>query len=247
MNTRFILMTCAFLSLLVGCSEQTQNPVGSENADSANTSEPVATSITNGMPVAEFLRIFGEPKGRLSRGSKELMLYEDFQVSLVDNTVNDIPVDMEQIYKDLTAPSTLDKIKDVKISIPAPRELKAALAKRKSFAILDSHGNPVDHSKLVSSGKVTVVQFYVEGSPGSALIQSNLTDITSAYERVAFKQIDIVSWDSDLSRKYHIGSVPDIRVLDPYGNLISQPVTRLETVEGHVDLERVKVAIEKAL
>lgn len=233
---------------MVGCSKESpNNNSGSENANSEHTSESLETSITNGMPVSEFLRIFGEPKGRLSSGSKEWMLYEDFQVSLFHNTVNDIPGDIEHIYEDLTAPSTLEKIKDVKISIPAPRELKAALAKRKSFAILDSQGNPVDHSKLVASGKVTVVEFSVAGSPGSALIASNLTHITSAYEDVAFKQVDIVSWDSDISRQYHIGSVPDIRVLDPYGNLISQPVTRLETVEGHVDLERVKVAIEKAL
>lgn len=247
MKTKLVLPGLFSLALITGCTQQPQTTVEPNQPADTTTQPAEQVSITNGMPATEFLVLFGEPKGQMTSGSKEWFLYDGFQVSHQDGTISDVPENIDQIYADLTAPSTLEKIKEVKISIPAPEGIKAALAKRKAYTITDSQGHTVDHTELVTTGKLTVVEFSVEGSEAGDLIATNLQSLVSEYENVEFLMVDIVEWNSEISKQYHIGSIPDIRVLDAYGNLLAQPITRIEETDGEIDLTRVKEAIEKAL
>lgn len=248
MNTRLTLLSSVSLTLLMGCSRQEQTAAAPKPKPAAEApAEKTNITFRSGMPLAEFKERFGEPKGQLINGSKEWLLYDGFEVSHRNGTVSDLPEDIDRLYAEHIEPTPLEKIKDVTTSMPAAHELKAALAKRKAFTVLDSQGEPVDHSELAGGSKVTVVEFTSSESADAALITASLNQIIEAYEEVELRQVDIGSWDSDISKRYHVGSVPDIRILDAYGNLTAQPVTRLEAVEGRIDFDRVKTAIEKAL
>lgn len=246
MNTKLTLLSSVFLTLLMGCGRQEQTTAAAEPDPAAKAPAAEAgITFSNGMTLAAFQQRFGEPKGELINGSKEWLLYDGFEVSQRNGTVRDLPEDIDRLYAEHTKPSPLEKIKDVTTSIPAAHELKAALAKRKAFIVLNSQGEPVDHSDLVSTGKVTVVEFTSSGSADALRVSVNLNRMIEDYEDVELRQVDIGSWDSETARRYHVSSVPDIRILDAYGNLTAQPVTRIEAVDGHMDFDRVKAAIDK--
>ena len=203
--------------------------------------------ISNGIPAELFYEIFGEPKGSIAVGGKETLHYDDFRVTLTNNTIVDLPENINEMFAEKTKPTTFDKLKEATRQISAPQELRAALAKRKAFTLYNSKNEPVDHTSLVSIGKVTVVHFHAPDLDDSVKVNNALELMLAEEEMVELKKIEIDSWNAEAAKAYHINTVPDIRVLDQHGFLISQPVTRIEVVDDKIDLSRVKEAIDVAL
>ena len=219
----------------------------SETGDANAPTGPIPLeAITNGMAEAEFKSVFGEPKGSIATGKSETLQYKDFRVTLTNGTIINLPENISAIYVIHNKPSALEKIKELPKQIPAPKELKSALAKKKSFKVLDSKNDPVDHTSLVSSGTVTVVEFYSPDLEACQLVDEGLEKLLAEYDHVELRKIQIDSWNSEIARQYHINSVPDIRILDQYGYLVSQPITRIEKIDGQLDLSRVAEAVDAA-
>lgn len=247
MKVQLSVFYLMILFMISGCSQE-EGILSSRSEKAPKTAlepERVDTLITNGISETAFKDAFGEPKGSIVKGSTQILLYDDFQVTLEKGVVVDIPESMQQIYADRNEPSAIDKLKEATSKIAAPQEIKAALAKRKAYKLLNAQGEPVNHTALVITGKVTVVEFLNEEVDSCLLVDDELQNLLKSYEYAALQKVDIGSWDSEVSKAYHITTVPDIRMLDRYGNLVSQPITRLEMVDGRVDLARVVDSLEK--
>ena len=250
MNTKRIMLSALLLALAVGCDKKEAMEVLSSIKPKPKMKIPAGTdmqSVTNGISEKEFCKIFGEPQGRVSSGENAQLFYADFQVSVQEGAVYDIPEKLTRMYAKKKKPSALKKITDVKIDIPASKELETAFAKQKFYPYHDSQGKPVDHSELITSGKVTVIEFVLEENPACARIDREMEALIKTFEGVEFLKVNILGWNSDISKTYHIGSVPDIRILDAYGNLVAQPIIRIGELDGQINLSRVKEAINNAL
>lgn len=249
MNVKITASCMAVLTLIAGCNREdgdiTLNRPASSMKQNKDNSAKTGITITNGISETEFKSVFGEPKGSITRGPKETLLYDTFQVALLNGTIIDIPENMNEICAKLNKPSPFEKLRKLPQQIPAPQELKEALAKRKSFTLLNSKSEPVDHTSLLTTGKVTVVEFFSDDLEACHLVNTALEELLHAYDQVELRTIEIDSWNSDIAKQYHINTVPDIRILDPYGFLVCQPVTRIEVVDDKIDLSRVQEALDK--
>lgn len=255
MKVKMAVSCMTVLTLITGCDrddgqEAFNKLTSSMKQHKEDKQKPVLkpdTNITNGMSETEFKSVFGEPKGSITKGSKEILMYDDFQVALINGSIVDIPENINEICAELNEPSALDKLKNLPNQIPAPQELKEALAKRKSYTLLNSKNEPIDHTSLLTTGKVTVVEFYADELEACHTVNAELEKLITKFDLIELRKIEIGEWNSETAKKYHITTVPDIRVLNQYGFLVSQPVTRIEIVDEKIDLSRVAEAIELAL
>lgn len=223
-----------------------QQRTGSNQESTTDSGLVWPESISNGISASVFFEIFGEPKAMISQGTKQILQYHDFRATLTNEIITELPENINDKYAYRKQPTTLEKIKELPKSIPATQNLKAALAKRKAHTLLDSKNQPVDHSSLLTTGKVTVIEFYSPELEACQQVDQGLETVLAKYDQVELKKIQIDSWNSETAKQYHINSVPDIRVLDQHGFLVSQPVTRIEKVDDQIDLSRVIDAVELA-
>lgn len=113
------------------------------------------------------------------------------------------------------------------------RKLAAVLVNRASFqtqsasgtAEVITHGANVDITKHLVRGKVTVIDYYADWCGPCKFIAPFLQTLAKDDPDVVVRKVDIVSWNSEIARQRHIGSIPRIEVYDRAGKLIG-------TVEG---------------
>src|SRR5437867_12403271 len=81
-------------------------------------------------------------------------------------------------------------------------------------------GNEIDISKHLVAGKITLVEFYADWCGPCKMISPALEKLAKTDSDITLCKIDIVNWQSAVSRQYNIHSIPCVAVFDRKGQLV---------------------------
>lgn len=101
-----------------------------------------------------------------------------------------------------------------------------------------SHGAPVDITKHLVPGSVTVVDFYADWCGPCKHISPSLEQMARTDPEIALRKIDIVNWKTAVVKQYDIHSIPQVNVYNRSGRLVG-------TVVG-ADIQEVKRYVAQA-
>lgn len=125
--------------------------------------------------------------------------------------------------------------KNPQANLPPP---DAAVVGRSQQIEVISHGAPVDISKHLVLGNVTVVDFYADWCGPCRHISPSLEQMARTDPEIALRKIDIVNWKTAVVKQYNIRSIPHVNVYGRSGRLVG-------TVAG-ADVEEVKRYVARA-
>ena len=115
------------------------------------------------------------------------------------------------------------------------REREAYELMNRVEVVYDANGSPVDHSELVTIGKITVVDFYADWCGPCRQIAPYLDALAKSDKDIVLKKVDILRWGSLRAKKYNVQSVPNIRVFDRRGRLVAPPTSSLADVQQNIE------------
>jgi thiol-disulfide isomerase/thioredoxin len=101
-----------------------------------------------------------------------------------------------------------------------------------------SHGTPVDITKHLALGNVTVVDFYADWCGPCRQLSPSLEQMARNDPEIALRKVDIVNWKTAVVKQYNIRSIPHVNVYNRGGRLVG-------TVVG-ADVQEVKRYIAQA-
>ena len=100
-----------------------------------------------------------------------------------------------------------------------------------------SHGERVDLSAHLASGKYTLVDFYADWCAPCRMLEPQIERLADVHESsLAVRKVDIVNWQSEVSKQYRVFSIPHLKLYDPQGRLLSegQPGVVLATLQAEL-------------
>ena len=118
---------------------------------------------------------------------------------------------------------------------PAP---PSVVAGRGQQVKVISHGAPVDITKHLARGNVTVVDFYADWCGPCRHISPSLEQMARTDPEIALRKIDIVNWKTAVVKQYNIHSIPQVNIYNRAGRLVG-------TVVG-ADIQEVKRYVAQA-
>lgn len=87
-----------------------------------------------------------------------------------------------------------------------------------------SHGAPVDITKHLALGNVTVVDFYADWCGPCRQLSPSLEQMARTDPKIALRKIDIVNWKTAVVKQYNIRSIPHVNVYNRSGRLVGTVV-----------------------
>jgi thiol-disulfide isomerase/thioredoxin len=113
-----------------------------------------------------------------------------------------------------------------------------AVAGRGEQVKVISHGAPVDITKHLALGNVTVVDFYADWCGPCRQISPSLEQMARTDPEITLRKIDIVNWKTAVVKQYNIHSIPQVNIYNRGGRLVG-------TVVG-ADIQEVKRYVAQA-
>jgi thioredoxin 1 len=87
-----------------------------------------------------------------------------------------------------------------------------------------SHGAQVDITKHLSSGNVTIVDFYADWCGPCKQISPVLEQMARTDPEIALRKIDIVNWTTAVVKQYNVHTIPQVNVYGRTGKLVGTVV-----------------------
>jgi len=113
--------------------------------------------------------------------------------------------------------------------------------KEADVKVLSKHGEDTNLSKHLAQGKITLVDFYADWcKPCKALDRRLAFLLTKNKERFALRKINIVSWDTPVS-KHYLGKAPGL----PYVKIYNKKGKLVSILSGE-DVDKIEEVIENA-
>jgi len=85
-----------------------------------------------------------------------------------------------------------------------------------------THGRAVDLEAHLVEGKYVLFDFYADWCGPCRALEPQLRDLPGRYaDRFALRKVDIINWDSEVTRQYRVSSVPYMILYGPDGVRLS--------------------------
>ena len=101
-----------------------------------------------------------------------------------------------------------------------------------------THGAQVDLKQHLALGNVTIVDFYADWCGPCKMLYPTIEQLVNSDPEIAVRKIDIIDWESAVSKQYGIHAIPHVEIYDRKGKLVG-------TVKG-VDPEELKRFVAQA-
>lgn len=233
-----LLTGCDFLKKYLPSSDPVPEKIIPQSAPS--------NTLFIGQSEEDIIELLGKPSGTFTITNKTVLMYNGELLEFIDGK--------------LITPKT-NFFAQAGISKETPEELKAAegfsskikeaqqwVRKKtssspktgKEFFVMDQRNNKVDHSRLITPGKITVVDFYATWCGPCKRMTPILHDMTKSQPDVTLRKVDIGNWGSETSSKYNISSVPNIRVFDASGKMVGPPTSDPNKVAQYIKMAQTK-------
>ena len=117
-----------------------------------------------------------------------------------------------------------------------PLRLKGHLSGKMSTIV--KQGEQIDLKEHAVKGGVTIFDFYADWCGPCKKLTPKLEEFAKKSKNVYLRKINIKTWDSAVSKKYSIRSIPSIWIYDKNKKCVAKSIN---------GMQRIKKAVEKAL
>ena len=193
--------------------------IGTEAANDTTVSDSVPARLAD-KSFTEVRSVLGQPLGRLRTQSGSVWLYAEWRVEF-DAEGRVASVAAEQPVRVAGGP----------LGDGAPGSVPAV-------TVISRGGFAVDVWSMLPPGKVAIVDFYADWCGPCGQITPHLEELANNDPEVVLIKIDIVKWDTPVTRQYQIRSVPNIRVYNRQKVVVGSPTSDLNTVLRYVHLAK---------
>ncbi|MBM4153042.1 MAG: thioredoxin family protein, partial [Kiritimatiellaceae bacterium] len=209
--------------------------------------EPESLSLSKGQTEGDVKTLLGPPSGFVSISNRTTLLYSGValhfengkltapypdilkQIKLKQDELSSFEINSDTesqtagIQQD--DPASLAVNSDTKFKATGMKLLNliTSFNVAKEVVLKDRDGNVIDHSPLITKGKITVVDFYATWCGPCQQLAPILDSIVQGQSDVVLKKVDIGKWGSPITKQYDVYTVPNIRVFDKQGRLVAQP------------------------
>ncbi len=183
----------------------------------------------------------GKPGGKLQNAQGALWLYSEWRVQFDrDNHVakieKDHPVRLSKLDPNFAAnANAITKGANERAAAEDAARVKAAALRDAKIRVVSNGGEQVDLSSLLALGKITVVDFYAEWCGPCRRISPQLEQLAKTDADVVLLKIDIVNWNTPVTRQFGIQSVPNVRVFGRTGAQIGDATPDINLVKQRVE------------
>jgi thioredoxin 1 len=217
---------------------------------SANASKPSGTISKQGTPGAQSLAgrssnevetALGKPNGKLQNAQGALWLYAECTVQFdhdghVLKVEKDQPVRLSRLDPNFVARAdAVDKGANQRAAAEDAARVNAGALRAEKIRIVSNGGQQVDLSSLLVPGKITIVDFYAEWCGPCRRISPKLEQLAKDDPDVALLKIDIVNWNTPVTRQFGIESVPNVRVFGRTGTQLGDATPDVNLVTKRVE------------
>jgi thiol-disulfide isomerase/thioredoxin len=200
---------------------------------------PDAQSLA-GRSSQEVEAALGKPSGKLQNAQGALWLYADWRVQFDQNSrvltvEKDQPMRLSKLDPQFVASANaVTKGANARAAANDADRVKATALQGERVKIISNGGEEVDVSSLLTLGKVTIVDFYAEWCGPCRRIGPQLEQIAKTDPDVVLLKIDIVNWNTPVTRQFGIESVPHVRVFGRTGAQYGEPTPDVKLVMSRV-------------
>jgi thioredoxin 1 len=207
--------------------------MGSEPADAAASEENDSGSVGSplelvGESADALQRLLGEPRGRLHTGDGVVWLYPQWRVQLNDQR------QVIAVERGVAASATTPVAAGRGRVAPAG----ASPTGQRALTVVSNGGQEVNLASLLVPGKITVVDFYADWCGPCRSLSPHLERLARENPEVNVVKVDIVKWNTPVTRQYDIRSVPNVRVYDRLGRAVGCPTSNFTQVLRAVEQAR---------
>ena len=212
------------------------------NADS-NRGTPDVQDLAGRSP-DEVESALGKPSGKLQNAQGALWLYAEWRVqfdhkSHVLKIEKDQPVRLSKLDPHFVATAdAVAKAANERAAAEDAARVKAAALREERIKIVSNGGQQVDLPALMAPGKITIVDFYAEWCGPCRQISPQLEQLTKDDPDVVLLKIDIVNWETPITRQFGIESVPNVRVFGRTGAQLGDATSDVSLVTKRVELAK---------
>ncbi|MGA1236616.1 MAG: thioredoxin family protein [Limisphaerales bacterium] len=162
-------------------------------------------------------KILGQPHGRLRTEAGEVWLYPDWRVTLGSD----------------------DRVALVEAEKPVEvAGQSAGGAEPMAVNVVRAGGAVVDLRRYLSSGKVVLVDFYADWCGPCRQMSPLLERMVESDPNLMLVKVDIVDWDTPVTRQFEVEFVPNVRVFNRQGKPVGKPTADWGEVQRLVELAR---------
>jgi thiol-disulfide isomerase/thioredoxin len=193
-----------------------------------------------GRSTGEVEAALGKPSGKLQNTQGALWLYAEWRVQFDQNghvlkAEKDQPVRLSKLDPHFVASvNAVAKGANARAAAEDAARVKATLQERK-VRIVSNGGEQVDLSSLAAPGKITIVDFYADWCGPCRRISPQLEQLANTDPDVVLLKIDIVNWNTPVTRQFGIESVPNVRVFGRTGEQLGDATSDVSLVKRRVD------------
>jgi thiol-disulfide isomerase/thioredoxin len=194
-----------------------------------------------GLSIDEVQSALGKPSGKLQTAQGPLWLYAEWRVqfdhqSHVLHAEKDQPVRLSKLDPEFVARAdALVKAVHARAAADDAARAKAAAFQAAKIRIVSNGGEQVDLPALMAPGKITIVDFYAEWCGPCRQISPHLEQLAKTDPDVVLLKIDIVKWNTPITRQFDIQSVPNMRVFGRTGTQLGDATSDLSLLMKSVD------------
>jgi thioredoxin 1 len=210
------------LGFLSSIESQSADVAAAEEANHPSVESPLELIGESGDAVR---RLLGEPRGRLHTADGVVWLYPQWRVQL------DAQQQVTAVERELAVP----------VATPAASSRSAAVpvgggsTHQRALTVVSNGGREVDLGSLLAPGKITVVDFYADWCGPCRRLSPHLERLAREDPDVNVVKVDIVKWNTPVTRQYNIRSVPNLRVYDRSGRVVGSPTSDFRQVLRQVE------------
>jgi len=260
-----LLLTCAGIFIFVAgrsaavsdtpdTNKNPLDPVQNRSVEipshSTTASKPSGTDSKRGTPDAQILAgrstdeveaALGKPSGKLQNTQGALWLYAEWRVqfdqdSHVLKVEKDQPVKLSKLDPHFVANAdAVAKGAGARAAAEDAARAKAAAFRDAKIKVISNGGEQVDLSLLMAPGKITIVDFYAEWCGPCRRISPQLEQLAKTDPDVVLLKIDIVNWNTPVTRQFGVQSVPNVRVFGRTGAQLGDATPDVSLVMKRVE------------
>ncbi len=212
---------------------------------SSNDSKPTAPDAQTlaGRSAAEVEAALGKPAGKLQTAQGALWLYPEWRVqfdqkSQVLKVEKDQPMRLARLDPQFVASAdAVATAAAARAAVDDAARVKAALPPVDAVRIISNGGQEVDLPPLLAEDKITIVDFFAEWCGPCRQISPRLEQLAREDPDVVLLKVDIVNWNTPVTKQFGINSVPNVRVFNRSKAQVGDAADDVNLV-----MERVKLA-----
>ena len=203
--------------------------------------------VSLGSSREDVIKEFGAPSGTISSGEEEILSYPGGIIVLRSGTVSEMDDNFKQKLDQRTKENDFKRTQEKKGLVEylgkwiTKSEKQEIEKKEKKYSqtdpliIISNGGQHVQLKDLLVQGKITIVDFFADWCGPCQAVAPYLERLARENDDIFLRKIDIVQWNTPVTRQYNIKSIPDIRVFDRNGRIVGKPTYNFQEVLAYVE------------